>query len=44
MQRQNPQLGVDLRVVGHSQKQALVQLDGGINLTALDVGLGTLED
>jgi len=44
VQRQDPQLGVDLRVVGHRHEQALVQLEGSVYLTALHVGLGTLED
>jgi hypothetical protein len=42
VQRQNPQLGVDLRVVGYSHQQALVEFEGGVYLTALNVGFGTL--
>jgi hypothetical protein len=44
VQRQDSQFGIDLRVVGESEKQALVEFEGCFNLTALDVGLGTPED
>ena len=44
MQRQNPQFRVYLWVVGESEKQALVEFEGCVNLTALDVGLGAIED
>ena len=44
MQRQDSQFGIDLRVVGESEKQALVEFEGCVNLTALDVGLGAPED
>ncbi len=42
MKRQDPQFCVDLRVVGEREKQALVEFEGGLYLTALDVGLSTL--
>ena len=44
MQRQDSQFGIDLRVVGKCEKQALVEFEGCFNLTALDVGLGAIED
>ena len=44
VQRQDSQFGIDLRVVGESEKQAFVEFEGCVNLTALDVGLGAIED
>jgi hypothetical protein len=43
-QRKHTQLCLDLRLVGEGQKQALVEFEGCVNLTALDVGLGVVKD
>ena len=39
-----PDFGVDLRVVGPSDQQALVNFEGRIDLTPFDVSLGANKD
>ncbi len=44
MQRQDSQFGINLRVVGESEKQSLVEFEGCVYLTALHERLGAVED